>query len=477
MPQENGVRTQHPEYIDKAETWQRCRDAAEGERAVHAAGIAYLPKLASEKDKDYAARRDRTPFFNATWRTIAGLSGMLLRKSPDLEAPPALEDLLEDVDRAGTPLHSFVSDLLTESLTVGRVGVLADYPEQAAEPGITVAQAVTLGLRPSLQKYTAESIINWATERIGNSMVLSMVVLAEEVSIPGDTEFERKSETRYRVCDLSQGQYRQRIYRIDDHGGDELMSEVTPLMNGAPLAFIPFVFISVDSTGPQVEDPPLIDLVDMNLHHYQVSADYEHGCHFSGLPTLFISGYTPDQTDSPIYIGGPSANCLPMPESRAYFVETSSNFSALRANLDDKTQAMAVLGARMLEAQQRKVETAETVSQHRKGEESLLSNMAQTASLGVTRALNWFAQWAGVQVDVSYEINRDFAPAGMTSADMTALVSAWQAGAISQEVMFDRFQAAEVIAEDVTFEEEQARISSEAPKLMTNAGPDASTQP
>jgi len=29
----------------------------------------------------------------------------------------------------------------------------------------------------------------------------------------------------------------------------------------------------------------------MNLHHYQVSRDYEHGCHFSGLPTLFISGY------------------------------------------------------------------------------------------------------------------------------------------------------------------------------------------
>jgi hypothetical protein len=463
-----GVRATHPEYSRMSAKWKRCRDAAEGESAVHAATTAYLSKLGEELDADYKARLKRTGYFNATWRTIAGLRGMLFRKPAVLEAPAGINGYLDDVDMAGTPLQSFAQDIVAEALTVGRVGVMVDYPTQPV-PGGTVAEAEIMGMRPSLQKYPAESIINWRSSRIANAHVLSMVVLTFEFALPGD-EFSHATETRYRVLDLFNGAYRQRVFRIDAKGEDEQVGEdIFPLMSNAPMNYIPFVFVGVDDVGPDVDEPPLIDLVDMNLKHYGVTADYEHACHFSGLPTLFISGYQTDTNSPKIYIGGASANCLPDPQAKAYFVETSGNFEALRANLEDKKAMMSVLGARMLESQKSAVESAETMKQRSGGETSLLAGMAQTVSLGMTQALQWFADWAGAAGEVKYDLNKEFSPVGMTAQDLSALVTAWQSGAISHAVLFDNLQRAEVIDHDVTFEEEQARIGDAAPVMAQGA--------
>jgi hypothetical protein len=121
-----------------------------------------------------------------------------------------------------------------------------------------------------------------------------LIVLKEEAYV-GDSEFSQDYEDRYRVLDLTAEGYRQRVFRLNSRGEDELVenSEVFPVMNGSRLGMIPFVFFGVDGTGDEVESPPLLDLLTMNLHHYQVSADWEHGCHFQGLPTPYISGYTP----------------------------------------------------------------------------------------------------------------------------------------------------------------------------------------
>lgn len=468
----NSVRNTHPDYDAMAVKWQRCRDAASGEDAIHAAGGKYLPKLAEEKDDDYRARRNRTPFFNATYRTISGLRGMVFRKAAEIDAPASITEYFDDIDMSGTPLQAFAQDIVGEALTVGRVGILTDYPQGESE-GVTVAQATTMGLRPSLQKYIAESIINWKTERINNATVTSLIVLAEQASLPGG-EFEHLTEPRYRVLDLFNGSYRQRVFRINARGDDEQVgADIFPLMNNAVMNYIPLVIISVDHTGVKVEDPPLIDLVDMNLKHYSVSADYEHGCHFSGLPTLFISGYRPDETASKIYIGGASANCLPDSQAKAYYAETSGNFEALRLNLEDKKSHMAVLGARMLESQKAGVEAAETIARRQNGESSMLSAMAQTVSDGIEQSLTWFSSWAGQEYEVEYDLNKDFTPAGMTAQDLTALVSAWQAGAISQAVLFDNLKRGEIISENTTFEDEQAAIGDAAPVLAAPVVPPA----
>ncbi len=467
-----GVRTQHPEYAANLAKWQKCNDGAMGESAVHDAGETYLPKLREEDHRDYTARLNRAPFFNATWRTIAGLRGMMFRKPGTVELPTVIDGYTDNIDAAGTPLQTFAQKIVERALTVGRVGIMVDQPPMPDTSGkpLTVAAAQALGMRPSLKRYDAEHIINWRTTTLGNVTVLSMVVLQEAARVSSD-EFGHETEARYRVLDLTEQGYRQRLYRIDAKGADEQVGgDVYPQMAGRSMPYIPFVFVGVDETGPQVEEPPLMDLIDMNFYHYTVGADYEHGCHFSGLPTLFISGYQPSndplQAGKKIYIGGPHANCLPDPQAKAYFVEITSAFIALRTNLEDKKAQMAVLGARMLEAQKIAAETAETAGQHRKGEESLLAGMATTISLGLWQALQWMADWAGGNgAEVVYELNKDYGVTGLTAQQLTALVTSWIQGAISHETLFDNLQQHEVIRADVTFEQEQGRIGDGGPKL------------
>jgi hypothetical protein len=303
-----------------------------------------------------------------------------------------------------------------------------------------------------------------------------MVVLTEQAEIEGDDEFTVEYETRYRVLDLFNGQYRQRVFKSDSDSttnkGDDLLSESFPKMNGKPLDFIPMTFIGVDCNDVDVDAPPLIDLISTNFKHYGQATSYERGCFFSGLPTLFTYGYNPQQGES-IYVGGTTANNLPDPSARAEFVEVKSGFQALRQNLEDKKGEMAVLGARMLEAGRSggAVEAAETVARRSNGEESIMSDMAQTMSHGAEMFMSWVALWQGADGDIEIEVNRDFLPTQMDSGKLAALVSAWQAGAMSAQTLFDNLVQGEIISDSLNFEEEQERINSQNPILSGGAMP------
>lgn len=86
-----------------------------------------------------------------------------------------------------------------------------------------------------------------------------------------------------------------RVFRInpDTASKEQVGDAVVPLMQDAPLREIPFVFLGGDCITSMVDAPLLIDLADLNLAHFRASVDYEHGCHFTDLPTPIVAGYSP----------------------------------------------------------------------------------------------------------------------------------------------------------------------------------------
>lgn len=56
------------------------------------------------------------------------------------------------------------------------------------------------------------------------------------------------------------------------------------------------------------------------------------------------------------------------------------------------------------------------------------------------------------------ELNTDFSASGMSATELTAVVAAWQSGALSRDAMLDLFRRGEVLPEGRTNEEEAARI-------------------
>lgn len=472
------VNTNHPEYEKMQSQWVKCRATVAGQKAIHDAGILFLPALKDQTTEDYNSYKLRATFTNFTWKTISALSGMLFRKPPEIEVAASVEPLLEDVTMDGRSLFIFAQQVAIEVLTSGRLGVLMDYPQQDTA-GMTLADAAKLNLRPTMAMYKAETIINWKTQRIGNENKLALVVLTEDFALD-ENEFEHEAETHYRVLDLTRrivagndgdiyaGRiYRQRVFRINEKQEDEQVGpDIFPMMNGKPLSEIPFIFIGIDDTTPEVDEPPLIDLVDVNLDHYRLSADLKHGLHFGGLPTAVISGYTPENAGDKLYIGSASAWVFPDAQAKASYLEfTGQGLKPIAEEMAADEQRMAILGARLLSAEKKAVETAQTAQIHRAGESSILSSIAQTISIGLTEALWIFSEWAGVEPteDMGIELNRDFIPTEMDAQTLTALVSAWMSGAISLQTLFENLQAGEIIGQDVSYEDEQARIAEGAP--------------
>jgi hypothetical protein len=478
------VKNQHSAYIAMADKWNRCNDVCKGQDAIHAGDAGYLPKLLDQSEPEYQNYKLRTPFYNATWRTVVGLQGMLFRKPPKVITPASVVPMLENVTLTGTPLHIFALEISEECLKVGRVGVFVDFPK--VPETATAADAIDGNYRPSMSMYNALSILNWKTKTIRNATILSMVVLQECVDKPID-EFTDEAEIQYRVLDLAPltlpdgstiDAYRVRVFIVEDNGGNSIPVDVVidgpyfPMVNGKHLEEIPFQFIGVDDVSWNVDEPPLIDLVDMNLSHYRTTADYEHGCHFTGLPTPVISGYTADPSKAEkFYIGSMTAWVFPNPNATAKYLEfTGQGLKALSDNLAKKEGHMAILGARMLEVQVRGVESANTASIHRGGEQSMLASVAQAISIGFTKALKIFTQFAGAEGEVKFELNRDFFPAPMDALTITALIAGWQNGAYSYDTMFYNLQQGEIIPLENTAEQEQADIAANPAPLPQTAG-------
>jgi hypothetical protein len=455
------VDTTHKDYAAGQAKWSRCRDAVDGQDAVHAAGEKYLPRLKDQTDPEYKAYKQRATYFNATGRTLEGLVGMVMRKDAEIEAPDTLRDMLDDVDLNGTTINGLAAHLVNDVLEAGRIGLLVEYPLITDQPQ-SAAQAAERNLRPYITRYCADSILNWKVSRINNVMQPTLVVLQEAASIPED-EFTDKAVDQIRVLMLENGIYIQRVYQRSDSTKEyALVLEITPLIRSQPFGFIPFFMFGPRTNDFTVQDPPILDLADLNLAHYRVTADYEHGCHFTGLPMLMLAGIEVKENE-PIHLGSQTAVVTTNAEAHGEFIEfQGQGLGALEKNLDRKEKQMATIGARMLEQQKAGVESEGAMEMRSNGESSVLAQIANLVSQQLTKTLQFFALWAGYTETVTIKLNTDYLPAGLSAQQLSELVKSWQAGAISFETLFENLKRGEVIASTKTVEQEKQEIEDGA---------------
>jgi hypothetical protein len=131
----------------------------------------------------------------------------------------------------------------------------------------------------------------------------------------------------------------------------------------------------------------------------------------------------------------------------------------LREAMREKESMMATLGARMLAPEAKGIESAQTASIHRSGENSVLASISQSISISLTHVLEWLRDWSNITGEVLVELNRDFVPPTMTAQDLTALVQSWQAGALSFDSLFAVLKQNDIIAADKTVEDEKELIA------------------
>lgn len=469
----------HDEYLANVDDWQKCRDVAYGRKKVHSAGETYLPKLshsdAATETANYKAYKMRAGFYNATGRTIEGLSGMIFRKDPIYEYPAAMQSIIDDITLGGESLRALSEQAVDEVLTVGRLGVLVDFPGDIMGP-ISLADAEKMNRRPHASIYKTESILNWRYERKNNAHVLTRVILEETTATQSDKdEFDETTQTQWRVLDLDLGYYRQRVF-VDNEGTKaQLGDDIYPKMNGQTMSFIPFEFFSACDDTKTICKSPILDLVEMNLAHYRNMADLEHGAHYTALPTPVFSGLSAndleedeDGNKKPIAIGSGEAVLIPTPDGKAQYLEfTGAGLKALRELAGDKKDEMATLGARMIASDKRAAETAETHQIKRHGENSALASVAKSVSASLHRVLEILRDWSGASGDIAVRLNTDFIPAEMSPQLLKEMVAACQAGKMPFESLWWNMQRGEVVQPDMSHEDALEKIEDDDSRLLS----------
>lgn len=456
------VNAKHPEYSKNLIKWQLMRDALAGEVAKE----KYVPKLSDQEADEYSAYVGRAEFYNATARTQVALTGLLFAKPPKVELPEALKTIGENISLDDDTLEALAKNIADECLSVGRCGVLVDLPS-VEKADYSKLEAERLNLRAYATLYKAENIINWKTTKINGSNVTSLVVLAETYAEPTQDEFVDKIKTRYRVLDLHDGYYRQRVFSETKAGNFEVVSEIYPSANGGKLEYLPFTFFNVNDLKTSVEKPPLLDLAKVNISHFRSEVDLEHGTHFTALPTPYVTGYQGESSEK-LKIGSTAVWVINDPSAKVGFLEFSgAGLSTLENRIAVKEKRMSILGARLLLDEKKTAEATETLQMRKSGENAVLTNVASTISEGVASFLKDVAFFENIASEnLIYEINTDYNLTMIEPQLLAQIIAGIQSGDIPNEVLYDALLKGELMPKTIqSYEDYQAKLEQARPQV------------
>ena len=454
-----GLESTHPLYDEFAEDWVQQRDLYRGERVVKAKGEEYLPatqgmhldgmKAGQSGRIAYEAYKKRAVFPDYIKDGVEALVGLLHQKEPTIELPAALEPLRAQATVNGESLAMLLRRINTEQLITGRVGLLADLPENP-DPSNPV---------PYIATYIAEAILNWddAEEADGYNS-LNLVVL-DESGFKRDQDFNWTNMKKFRVLQLGELEENESValYTMgafsDVNGGSaefnpNLMRP--PKLRGATLDQIPFVFINTKDIVPTPDDPPLLGLGRLALAIYRGEADYRQSLFMQGQDTLVVVGSVrnPDgvmgEDDDAIRTGAGSRIDVEMGGDAKYIGVSSTGLSEQRQALENDRKRAETKAGQLISARGNSQESGEALKTRLTAQTATLNQIALAGASGLENLLRVVATWMGANPEeVKVEPNLEFADFDLSGQEIVYLMTARTMGApISKEsihqLMVDR---------------------------------------
>ncbi len=411
--------------------WLLIEQLMKGTRGIRQGHRKFLPQFPRESDESYDNRLQKSVLSPFTKRLELMLAGMLTRKPVRLDdVSDVIREQLFDVDLQGNDLQQWLFNTARVALRYGHVGVLVDAPA-AGQNG-----------RPYWVSYSPREILGWRVENAEGGQKLTMLRLAETVTVP-DGKYGEKDVERVRV--LTPGAYE--IHEKDDKGDYNIVDEGT-----TSLSKIPFAVAYANRTGVLESMPPLDDIAELNLQHYQVSSDLSNILSVSAIPLLAIYGF-PQSAEE---ISAGASEALALPESaRSEYIEPSGNsFDAQFKQLEQIENKINVLGLAAVLGAKLVGETAEAKRIDRSQGDSTMMVVAQQMQDMIDNCLRFHADYMQEPVAGSSQVNRDFLGQRLEPQEIQALLQLYTAGTITQDTLLTELANGDVLSEDFDIEEE-----------------------
>ena len=391
----------------------------------------FLPQEPRELDESYDNRLQRSVLAPYYLRLERMLAGMLTRKPVRLDdVSDVIREQLFDVDLQGNDLQTWLFATSRQCIRYGHVGVLVDAPA-ASENG-----------RPYWVSYTPRDILGWRSEIKDGKQELTQLRLSEKIVVP-DGLYGEKQVEQVRV--LTPGAFE--IHQKDQKGDFVIVEE-----GRTSLSEIPFSVAYSNRMGVLESLPPLADIAELNLQHYQVQSDLSNQLHISAVPMLAIFGFPAAAEE--ISAGPGEALALPEGAAAQYIEPAGNSYDAQFRRLEqiaaqiNELGLAAVLGAKLVG------ETAEAKRIDRSQGDSTMMVVAQQMQDLIDNSLRFHADYMQERNPGSSLVNRDFMGTRLEPQEIQALLQLYTAGTITQETLLLQLEAGEVLGDDFDVEQE-----------------------
>lgn len=447
------VRTPSAAYMRGAERRLLASTLMGGTAAMRKAGETFLPREYAEDTVAYAARLSRTTLFNAFSKTVVDMVGRIFAKPVQVgdDVPEAIEELCDNVDLTGRDLNTFAYEVALDAMACGVSFILQDMPPALPE-GATRADEIATGARPYLVHIKAEDLIGWKTTTIAGREVATQIRIVECVDEPDPkSPYEDAKVEQVRVIEVGEGNCLWTTYRQDDEKAWAVHEVGTMAAREIPITPVYF-----SRCGFFEGKPPLADLAELNLAHWQSSSDQRNILHVARVPILFGSGWGEKDT---LTIGAGTFARATAADSKLVYVEHSgAAIEAGRNDLKDLETQMQAMGLQLLINKPAATATGEIRDDAK--ENSALFMMADALEDALEAALAGMGAYIGQPEGGSVNVNKEFGGISVGAVDQNTLLTMCERGLISHETLLREMQRRGVLADDFDPEDEAEKLSA-----------------
>jgi hypothetical protein len=459
-------------YDEMAPRWAMIETVMGGTRAMRAAGETYLPRHPYETVENYNERLSRAVLDNYTLRTLETLVGKAWRDPPSFndDVPQKILDLMPNMDGRGhsalTVLRTYFRTSVAKAVSYLWVDFSTVDPEPNGMPR-TLADDAKDNLRPFWKLVPPERVLFQQGITEDGEFKLTQVRMYEPTMEPNGNYGEQLVE-------------RIRVLRSAADGEDLGTWEVWVLQattkNGAKkkwvledsgpygLPYIPLVAYHTDETGLGEGKPPMEDLADLNVEHWQSKSDQRNILTVARFPMLAVSGAaTPQEGDKPLVVGPNTWLSTSDAQGKFYYVEhTGAAISSGRDDIQDLEKRMTSYGAEFMKEQAdrasatgRQLDSSEAVS--------LLKCWCFDFKDAVGLALKFTADWLkipdGKGGTVEFELEPDIDNADQF--ELATLTAMRARGDISREGFIEELMRRGMLPDDYDAATDLLRIQDE----------------
>ena len=452
--------------------WMKIQSVLDGTEALRDGGKTFMPQHDNESDGTYKERKSVCTLLNLSKLTLDSWVGRPFSEPLVLneDVPEKIRDLEDNIDLLGNGIGIFARNWFREGLAKGIAHAMIEMPRSSKVEGRTLADDRNEGLRPYWVHVAPESIFFADAIVVNGEEILTEIRMVEMVSKRDGFLLINIKQIRQMV--LSEGEVSVTLWQEEEkkEGEWKVTEKFTFNMDRIPL-----VTFYADRAGLMEATPPLEDVVDLNLAHWQSTSDQRAALTVARFPMLVVTGGVDENGN--MTVGPKKWLYSPDPNANFKYLEHSGlAIEAGRNDLKDLEASMADYGSEFLKRRPgRETATARTLDSAEST--SSLQDVTLRFIDAMQTALAMTAKWMNLPEGGTIDLNTEFAPSAAQAEGLRVLIELRKLRDVSRDAMIMAMIKARVLPEDFDADADSLLLEDEGLNFGLAPDPDAGLPP